>query len=353
MERLYAATADRLLVVGPNGDVDERRVGRQSGVDDGSDRRHGADDPAGPRLECVAVPPGDPDRAFVGTFGDGLYRSVDGGDAFQRLDTPFVDKAGDDDEHEGQAVTALTVRGHDPAVVYAGTEPSRLYRSADGGETWTELEGIVDCPSEPEWYFPPRPHTHHVRWIEVDPSDPDRLVVGIEAGALLYTADGGRTWTERPPGSPRDNHSFASHDREGRLYAAAGDGYAESDDGGASWRRPEEGLAHTYCWSVVADPADPDRVLVSSASGARTAHRTGSADAHLYRREGGPWERLDGNGLPTGEDVTRAVLATTDEPGTAYAATNRGLFVSRDFGGRWEPLVERSIGTARGLAVVG
>ncbi len=304
----------------------------------------------GYRIECVGGSPAKPDRVFVGTVENGILRSQNCGDTFDRLDTAFgIDEPetdGTDERAAGDAngvgsdrVTAITVSPHDPDVVYAGTEPSRVYRSIDGGDSWIHLDGIVDLPSEPEWFFPPRPQTHHVRWLEVDPFDPDRLYVGIEAGAFVYTTDGGGTWHERPPGSRRDNHSLAAHPyREGRLYAAAGDGYAESDDGGESWRHPQEGLDHRYCWSVVPDRNDPDRVLVSSSRGARTAHTADRADSYVYRKPGPDegWERLDDRGLPMGEGVVRAVLAAGPDGEAVYAVNNRGLFVTDDFGDSWE-----------------
>ncbi|MFC6768026.1 hypothetical protein ACFQE6_24425, partial [Natrinema soli] len=113
---------------------------------------------------------------------------------------------------------------------------------------------------------------------------------------------------------------------------------AESDDGGESWRRPQAGLEHRYCWSVVPDPGDSDRVMVSSASGASTAHTASRADSHVYRRDGGDssWERLEGRGLPTGEGVVRTVFATTGKPGVVFAVNNRGLFLTRDFGDSWD-----------------
>ena len=62
------------------------------------------------------------------------------------------------------------------SVVYAGTEPSNLYRSEDGGETWQLLPELRQLPSEPRWSFPPRPWTHHVSTIALHPTDPDSLV---------------------------------------------------------------------------------------------------------------------------------------------------------------------------------
>lgn len=303
----------------------------------------------GRHLECVAVSPALPDRVFVGTFEDGLFRSTDGGESFDPLEAEFV----------SDAVMSLTISPHDPDVVYAGTEPSRVYRSRDGGDTWTHLEGLIDLPSEDEWYFPPRPHTHHVRWLEVDPFDADRVYVGIEAGALVRRDEASETWTERPDGSRIDNHSLATHaDHEGRIYSAAGDGYAESEDSGETWSHPQNGLEHRYCWSVVPHPDDPDRVLVSSASGASSAHTASRAESYVYRKGGDEsWERLDDRGLPMGDGVVRALFDQDPETGDVYAVTNVGLFRSDDFGDRWEPIdlewdEELEAITPRGLAVL-
>ncbi|THE63819.1 hypothetical protein D8Y22_15895 [Salinadaptatus halalkaliphilus] len=345
MASVYAALRDRLLVC--------RSPGEAGGDGWGTETRLEGHD-----LECVVASNDAPDSAFVGTFDDGLFRTTDGGETFERLETDAV--------FDSEAVTSLAISPHDADVVYAGTEPSRVYCSTDGGDSWTHLEGIVDLPSANEWSFPPRPHTHHVRWLEVDPFDPDRLYVGIEAGAFVYSDDGGETWHERPEGSRRDNHTLATHpDREGRVYTAAGDGYAESDDGGESWVHPQAGLEHTYCWGLARDPGDPGSVIVSSASGASSAHTAERAESYVYRRSAAgdedaadtAWERLEDTGLPTGEGVVRAVFGTTGEGGVVYGLSNRGLFVSEDFGGRWERVDidwadELESQTPRGLAVV-
>lgn len=281
------------------------------------------------RVECVAVSPAAPERVFAGTFDAGLWRSDDGGETFEPVGEGI----------DQDAVTALAVSSHDPDTVWAGTEPSRIYRSTDGGDTWRRLEGLADVPSAEEWSFPPRPDTHHVRWIEPSPGDPKTWYVGIEAGAFVVTRDGGKTWTDRPPGSRRDNHTIATNPAApDRVYSTAGDGYAESTDSGQTWTEITDGLQHRYCWGLAVDPGDPDTVVASASSGARDAHRTGPS--YLYRKsptnDGDRWERLDGATPQAGDDARRAVLASGDDPGELYAACDDGLFRTSDAGDSWE-----------------
>ena len=89
-------------------------------------------------------------------------------------------------------------------AVYAGCEPSMLFRSDDGGATWRELESLRSIPSAPTWSFPPRPWTSHVRWIAPSPHDAGLLLVGIELGGLMWSEDGGETWEDHRPGAKLD-----------------------------------------------------------------------------------------------------------------------------------------------------
>ncbi|MGQ3328807.1 WD40/YVTN/BNR-like repeat-containing protein [Halorubrum sp. FL23] len=291
-------------------------------------------------------------RVLAGTFDAGLFRSTDGGESFERVASESLGPDGAGPE----AVTAIATSPHDPATVWIGTEPSRVYRSTDGGRTAERVGGLTAVPSAPEWSFPPRPDTHHVRWIEPCPADPARWFVGIEAGALVVTPDAGETWTDRPEGSRRDSHALATHpDAPDRVYAAAGDGFAESDDRGESWRVVDRGFDHGYVWGVAVDPGNPETAIVSAATGAMAAHRRG--EAYLYRRTASGsaprFERLDGRGIPTGEGTYRAVLASGRADGVVWAVHNEGLYRTPDAGESFERVsADLPASPARALAVV-
>jgi hypothetical protein len=269
---------------------------------------------------CVAADGG---RVLVGT-GDGALLSTDGGASWQRADLPEAD------------VFSVAIGAGD-GTLFAGTEPSRLFRSADG-ERWEELDALLQIPSRDRWSFPPRPWTSHVRWIAPDPHRPERLLVGIELGGLMYSDDAGASFTDHRPGAERDVHELAWHPRvEGWSYEAAGGGATWSRDGGLSWEAAEHGRAHRYCWGLAVDPDDPERWYVSAADGPRQAHFGGPAGAGLYRWEGsGPWQRIE-EGLPRPLNSMPYALVSTTAGLFAGLADGR-IFSSEDRGDSWREL---------------
>ena len=289
---------------------------------------------AGRSPECVSVDLRGPAQMYCGTASAGLFRSRDSGQNWEPvgpgIDHPMVTAV--DVGHAEQA------RGF--GIVYAGTEPSAVFRSDTAGDRWVDLAGLRALPSADTWSFPPRPHTHHVRWIESDVRVADRVFVAIEAGALVRTFDGGRSWRDRVRSGPHDTHTAVTHPlAPGRIYSAAGDGYFESNDAGDSWRSPEDGLKHLYLVGIAVDPADPDTVIVSATDGPGSAYSPRRAEAYVYRKAGlKPWE-LAMNGLPQAKGTTVSQFAThAGEPGVIYAANNHGLFRSDDAGRSWKAL---------------
>ena len=232
------------------------------------------------------------------------------------------------------AVFSLAVSAADGAV-YAGTEPSRLFRSDDGGESWSELDALLELPSQPSWSFPPRPWTSHVRWIAPSPHDPGLLLVGIELGGLMRSSDGGQSWQDHRPGAQRDVHSLAWHPHTpGRAYEAGGGGAAFSTDAGESWQPADEGLDRHYSWSVTVDPSDPDCWYVSASTGPYAAHGRGDPQARIYRRrDGEPWRPLTG-GLPEPLPAMPYALLATDGRLVAGLADGQ-LWESPDRGDSW------------------
>jgi photosystem II stability/assembly factor-like uncharacterized protein len=279
----------------------------------------------GSGAQCTAVDPSDRDTVFVGLREGGVRRSVDGGRSWIDCELPE------------QAVFSLAVSAADGAV-YAGTEPSRLFRSGDKGESWHELEALLRLPSQPHWSFPPRPWTSHVRWIAPSPHDADLLLVGIELGGLMRSSDGGQSWQDHRPGAQRDVHSLAWHPRvRGRAYEAGGGGAAFSTDAGVTWQPADDGSDRHYTWSVTVDPDDPDWWYVSASTGPFAAHGRGDPQARIYRRrDGEPWRPLRG-GLPQPLPAMPYALLATD--GRVFAGLANGqLWESGDRGDTWTAL---------------
>jgi photosystem II stability/assembly factor-like uncharacterized protein len=305
MARLYAATGEAAARLDESGDG-----WRVTALLPGS----GA--------QCIAANPTDADVAYAGLRDGGVRRTADGGATWTDCGLP------------DPAVYSIAVSAAD-GTVYAGTEPSRLFRSRDAGDTWEPLDALLELPSRPTWSFPPRPWTSHVRWIAPSPHDPALLLVGIELGGLMRSADGGATWRDHPGGAQRDVHSLTWHPTEpGRAYEAGGGGAASSVDGGLTWQPADTGRDRHYTWSVAAEPGDPARWYVSASTGPFAAHGGGHPQARIYRRvDGEPWESLAG-GLP--DPLPAMPYALVAMAGRLLAGLADGqIWESRDRGDTW------------------
>jgi photosystem II stability/assembly factor-like uncharacterized protein len=306
MTRLYAATGDGIVRLDSEG---------------GAWRATAALDGSG--AQCLAVDTGDPDVVYAGLRDGGVHVTLDGGRSWTdcRLPEP--------------AVFSLAVSPADGAV-YAGTEPSRLFRSDDGGGSWRALDGLLDLESRPTWSFPPRPWTSHVRWIAPSPHRAELLLAGIELGGLMRSNDGGETWQDHRPGAQRDVHSIAWHRSvPSQAYEAGGGGAARSRDGGETWTAADDGRDRHYTWAVAVDPDDPDRWYVSASSGPYAAHGSGDPQARIFRRQGdAPWQPLTG-GLP--DPLPAMPYALVTATGWLVAGLANGeLWESRDGGDGWD-----------------
>ena len=146
----------------------------------------------GTQPQRIAFDPRNSDRAYCGTFGDGLWKTDDGGQTWNIIGKEIISSP-----HVMSVAVSHLAYGNKFNKVYAGTEPSALYISnyifqmmeANLGK---KMEALNNLPSSTLWIFPPRPWTYHVRSIEPDANNVDYVFVAIEAGALVQSHDGGK-----------------------------------------------------------------------------------------------------------------------------------------------------------------
>ena len=286
--------------------------------------------------QSIAFDPRNPDCAYCGTFGDGLWKTDDSGQTWNNIGKDVISNP-----HVMSVSVSPAHRGNNFHQVYLGTEPSALYISNDEGNSWEKMEALNNLASSISWSFPPRPWTHHVRWIEPDANNVDYVFVAIEAGALVQSHDGGRTWIDRVEQGPYDTHTLATHLKAPkRLYSSAGDGYFESFDYGESWNKPTAGLRHHYLYGLAVDSGDPQTVIVSASMGPGTAYSVENAESFVYRRDGDgeKWKAIS-DGLPEARGTTITILASNPKTeGEFYAVNNHGVFFSVDSGVAWREL---------------
>lgn len=320
--RIYLVTDDGLAVVALGGTTP-------------GDPRTGL---MGAGAQCVAVDPADPRRAYVGTLDRGVFVTDDAGATWREAGVGIA---------ETRVLSLAVSPSHQEAgvsVVYAGTEPSNLYRSEDGGRSWQLLPSLRELPSEPRWSYPPRPWTHHVRTIALHPSDPGFLAVGIELGGVMRSPDAGLSWSDHNPQAHSDAHQLLTHPlAPERLYETAGQGIARSEDRGETWSHLDAGLDRHYAWAQAVDPADPDLWYVSVSRSPFAAHGDGDGQAHLWRSQGNGWDLLDDWGDAASLRRMPYALATLPtRPDSLLVALRGGtVLLTGDRGESWLLLAPR------------
>lgn len=231
-----------------------------------------------PSLGAIAVAPSNPDIIWAGTgepqnmrsssWGNGVYRSTDGGRTWS---APMLPKS----QHIGRIV----IDPRDPNVVYvAAVGPlwapggeRGLFKTSDGGRTWTNTKEIGPYTGFTEVVMDPlNPDVLYAASYQRERRAYSFLPAGTESG-IWKTTDGARTWTKLTQGLPsgelgRTGLSICQS-RPNTVYAvihARGNtgGTFRSDDAGATWRQtnPTNSTAWFY-GQIRCDPTDPDHVV--------------------------------------------------------------------------------------------
>jgi photosystem II stability/assembly factor-like uncharacterized protein len=267
-------------------------------------------------------------------YGGTVHRSTDQGANWER-----VEGIGLPEGHELTLEKLWHIKpGHEsePDTFWLGGAPGVLFRSADGASTFEPVMGLIEHPTREHWQ--PGAGGMCCHSIQLDPSDPKRLYVGISAAGVFRTEDGGETWTPANKGTAADFapdpwpevgqcvHKVLVHPAQpDRLWQQNHCGVYRSDDRGESWERLEgNGLPSGFGFPIALDPGDPDVAYVIPEVGAEN-RVTCDGRLGVYRTgDGGKNWELHSNGLP--EPAWAAVMreAMAFDDGGVYFGTQSG-----------------------------
>jgi photosystem II stability/assembly factor-like uncharacterized protein len=304
--------------------------------------------------------------ASTGHLGPTVFRSTDLGRTWNEAGTPPAFPAGDSLGRSVNAVFWLTPgAASEPGVWYAGGEPQGLFRSEDGGDTWTPVAGWNDHPRWPEWaVWPPidgTPSGPLLHSVNVDPRDPRHLYIGLSSGGVFESIDGGADWRplntgveanflpDPEPEFGHDPHCVRLHPlMPDRLYQQNHCGIYRLDRPAEKWERIGDNMPREVGdigFPVELHPRDPETVWVFPMDGTDVWPRTspdGRPAAYVTRDAGMSWTRLD-RGLPERGWLTVKRQAMTvddrDPVGVYFGTTGGEVWGSADEGETWAPIV--------------
>src|SRR6185436_19184621 len=211
--------------------------------------------------------------------------------------------AGQDMRYRFQWTAPIAISPHDPKVVYHGANV--LFRTADGGQTWTAISGDLtrNDKTKEQWSGGP---------ITGDNT-------GVETYCTIFVV------AESPV-------------QAGLIWAGSDDGLVHvTEDGGKTWRNVTASVSGLPDWGTVS-MIEPSRFDAKTAYLVVDAHRLDDMRPYLWKTTdlGRTWKRLDG-GLP--KDVyLHSVREDPAERGTLYLGTERGVAFSTDDGATWRSL---------------
>ena len=224
-----------------------------------------------PALAFLPAAAGDPPELLAGVrsehWGPTVARSTDLGSAWAETEEAAVRFPAD----SGTALERIWQLHPDPArpeVVWAGCEPTSLWRSGDGGHSFELVRALWDHPHRADWR--PGAGGAAVHTVITDPADADRVLIAMSTGGVYATVDGGASWEPRNLGiqagflpDPEPAYGQCVHkvaaDAAGpdRLYAQNHGGVYRTDDAGRRWASIAAGLPADFGFPVLAHPARP------------------------------------------------------------------------------------------------
>jgi len=308
-----------------------------------------------------------PDRLYAsqtsGWFGQIIQRSDDGGQTWQPVGNQFR-YDGDPGMHlfydgsqrpwEFKRIWRLEPSPTEPDTVYAGAEDAALFRSTDGGQTWTELPGLREVKGH---LWQPGAGGMCLHTILLDPSNPERIFVAISAAGAFRSEDGGQSWLpinqglysggELPDPAAEVGHcvhNIAMHpSRPNVLFMQKHWDVLRSDDSGSSWHEVSGNLPSDFGFPIAVHAHEPETIYVVPIK-SDSEHYPPEGKLRVYRsRTGGnDWEPLT-KGLPQSDcyvNILRSAMAvdTLDKCGVYFGTTGGQVYASADSGDSWSAI---------------
>jgi photosystem II stability/assembly factor-like uncharacterized protein len=315
----------------------------------------------GAEVHSVAVDTrGEQPRLFMASrswhWGPQVLRSDDLGRTWERGATGSL-AFPEDTGRSLESVWAIAPSPADPAVVWAGTEPSALFRSEDGGETFSMVRSLWDHPHRSQWGAGFGGQAIHT--VLPHPTDPDQVTVAMSAGGVYRTYDRGKTWApansgiraeflpegEQYPDFGQCVHKVARDPSDpDRLYLQNHGGVYRSKDGGDTWTSIADGLPQEFGFPVVAHPRVPGTIWVFPLVGSGERFPEGGRAGVWRSRDGGDTWQDTSSGLP--EDFWSAVMRDAmcvddaDPLGVYFGSRDGTVFASTDEGDTWRSVAE-------------
>ena len=247
-------------------------------------------------------------------------------------------------------------RPDEPDTLYCGVEPAALFETRDGGESWFLNRPLFDHPHRARWL--PSNGGLALHTIVCDPLDSQRMYVAVSTGGVYRTCDGGHTWTAQNRGvrvtfAPNKFpefgqcvHKIVLHPaKPGRLFLQNHWGLYRSDDYAETWTDIANGVPSDFGFAMIIHPTTPDWVyIIPVESDEFRCSCDGRLRVYRTRNAGASWEGLS-RGLPQKgayETVLRDAMTTdeADPPGIYFGTRSGQLFSSHDDGRTWQRILE-------------
>jgi photosystem II stability/assembly factor-like uncharacterized protein len=259
-------------------------------------------------IESVAIDPKNPDVVYAGTWHL-AWKTTDGGQTWHPIHKGMID---DSD------VFSIVVDSTDPSIVFASA-CSGIYKSATAGELFQKIQGIP---------FSAR----RTRVLKQDPINSEIVYAGTTEG-LWKTMDQGKTWKRvSNPEVVVNDVLVDPRNSQHVLLATDRGGVLASDDGAQTFTASNHGYTHRYVTAVLADQKAPETIY----AGVINDREWGGV---FMSRDGGQHWSQKSTGLG-GRDVF--TLKQTSS-GALIAGTNRGMFTLEPNASEWRPMNAISI----------